>query len=277
MVVAQDKANSVLAFYRDLPFNYHGSAGTQANMIRARDAVEAYPILLPYLKPGVRVLEVGCGAGWLALSICLHHRCEVTAIDFNPVAVARATEMAQLLRQTVRFEVADLFTYEPAQPADVVISLGVLHHTDDCLLAVERCCRDFVRPGGHVFIGLYHKFGRRPFLDHFARMTAAGRTEDELLAEYRRLHASLKDDVFARSWFRDQVQHPHETQHTLAEMTPVFDRCGMKLLSTSINDFGPPPARADLAQLEQGYEDVAKAALKRGEYFPGFFLFLLEK
>jgi len=59
-------------------------------MIRARDAVEAYPVLLPLLRPGLTVLEVGCGAGWFALSLRLHHRCQVLGIDFNPVAVARA-------------------------------------------------------------------------------------------------------------------------------------------------------------------------------------------
>ena len=267
----------VLEFYKSLPFNYHGSASAQANMIRARDAVEAYPVLLPLLRPGLTVLEVGCGAGWFALSLRLHHRCQVLGIDFNPVAVARATEMAQLLRQDVRFEVADLFAFDLPQPVELVVSLGVLHHTNDCHWALERICNRFVRPGGHVFIGLYHAHGRRCFLDHFAQMKARRVSEEAMFAEYRRLHAQLQDDVFARSWFRDQVLHPHETQHTLAELWPLLDRWGMELCATSINRFQPMSSREALIEAEQKLEGDAAEALRRGEYFPGFFVFLARK
>ena len=267
----------VLEFYKGLPFNYHGSAAAQANMIRAKDAVAAYPILLPLLRPGLAVLEVGCGAGWFALSLRLHHRCEVLAIDFNPVAIARATEMAGLLRQDVRFEVADLFAFGMPRPAELVVSLGVLHHTNDCHRALERICNSFVRPGGHVFIGLYHAHGRRCFLDHFARMKADQASEEVMFAEYRRLHSQLEDDVFARSWFRDQVLHPHETQHTLAELLPLLDRCGMELRATSVNRFQPIPSRDALIEAERGLERTAAEALRRGEYFPGFFVFLAQK
>lgn len=267
----------VLEFYRSLPFNYHGSAAAQANMIRARDAVEAYPVLLPLLRPELPVLEVGCGAGWFALSLRLHHRCRVIAFDFNRVAIERAKQMAGYLRQDVRFEVADLFLFDPPEPAALVVSLGVLHHTGDCLAAVERLCDRFVEPGGHVFVGLYHRYGRRPFLDHFARMKAQKASDEVMFDEYRRLHSQLTDEVFARSWFRDQVMHPHETQHTLGELLPLLDRCGMELRATSINGFAAIESHDALLEAETALSDVAAAALRRGEYYPGFFVFLAQK
>jgi SAM-dependent methyltransferase len=268
----------VLAFYKELPFNYHESAGAQANMIRARDSVAIYyPVLLPFLQAGSTVLELGCGAGWLSLSLRLHHRCEVTGIDFNPVVVGRAREMAKLLRQTVKFEVADLFLYEPKEPVDLGISLGVLHHTGDCKVAVERICNRFVSPKGHVFIGLYHEPGRRPFLNHFEHMKKNGSSEEAMFAEYRRLHSELKDEVLARSWFRDQVLHPHETQHTLAEMMPVLNDCGMELCATSINGFKPIANVSDVLSLEDAFRLEGERALARGEYYPGFFVFLARR
>lgn len=267
----------VLEFYQSLPFNYHGSGAVQANMIRARDTVEAYPVLLPLLRPDLPVLEVGCGAGWFALSLRLHHRCRVMAIDFNCVAIERARQMAGYLRQDVRFEVADLFLFEPPEPAALVVSLGVLHHTHDCHAAVERLCDHFVEPGGHAFIGLYHQYGRRPFLDHFARMKAQKASDEVMFDEYRRLHPQLTDAVFARSWFRDQVMHPHETQHTLGELLPLLDRCGMELRATSINGFAAIQSRDALIAAEATLHDVAVAALERGEYYPGFFVFLARK
>jgi len=264
----------VLRFYEELPFNYHGSAAAQANMIRASDSVAAYPALLPLLRPGLEVLEVGCGAGWLSLGLQIHHRCSVRAIDFNPVVIQRARELSRLLKQDVRFDVADLFLYRPPVPAELTISLGVLHHTDNCLLALERLCREFTRPGGHVFIGLYHRHGRAPFLAHFEAMKRQGASEAAMFAEYRRLHSSLIDETFAESWFRDQVLHPHETQHTLTEVAEVFEACGVELLSTSINDFMAIGQGRAPFETETRLEKTAEAALAAGEYYPGFFLAL---
>src|SRR5579859_5705078 len=107
MDIATTPANpDVLAFYKSLPFNYHLSAAAQANTVKSRDFVKEYPVLLPLLRPGLRVLEIGCGVGWFALSLQLHHRCRVAAIDFNPVVVERAREVARVLRQDTQFAVA---------------------------------------------------------------------------------------------------------------------------------------------------------------------------
>jgi hypothetical protein len=108
-------------------------------------------------------------------------------------------------------------------------------------------------------------------------MKRQGATEDALFAEYRRLHSQLKDDVFARSWFRDQVLHPHETQHTLAEMLPLIERCGMRLLATSINNFAPIVDLPALLEAEQQLDKASREAIARGEYYPGFFVFLARK
>ena len=58
-----------------------------------------------------------------------------------------------------------------------------------------------------------------------------------MLLRYKELHSGLHDDTLLRSWFRDQVLHPHETQHTLEEMLPVIMDAGMKMVSTSVNRF----------------------------------------
>jgi 2-polyprenyl-3-methyl-5-hydroxy-6-metoxy-1,4-benzoquinol methylase len=213
--------HEVLEFYKSLPFNYSDSVETQVKAIRQRDSVLAYPILPPLLGKEVSVLEVGCGTGWMSNAISFYYKSSVLGIDFNPVAIARSKEVSQAMKLTTTFEVADLFTYQLKTPRDLVISLGVLHHTNNCPAAVQRICWDFVRPGGHVMIGLYHKYGRQPFLDHFQQMKERGATEKEMLARYQEIHP-LKNETQLTSWFRDQVLHPHETQHTLAEMLPIL-------------------------------------------------------
>ena len=268
----------VLAFYKELPFNFRESTHEQARGIRKHNHIDAYPILKPLLaRNGRRVLEVGCGVGWMSNAIAHYYGCTVNAIDFNPVAIERARDISKALGTDVRFEVADLFTYEPETAADVAISLGVLHHTNDFLGAVRRMFDRFTAPGGHTLIGLYHAYGRKPFLEHFAAMKADGASEEALLDRYRQLNPSYTNETHLRSWFRDQVLHPHETQHTLAELLPVMAKCGMTLEATSINRFGPIDSIDAVVAQEKSYEGIAEERLREGKYFPGFFVVLARK
>jgi 2-polyprenyl-3-methyl-5-hydroxy-6-metoxy-1,4-benzoquinol methylase len=269
---------SVLEFYRVLPFNYRQSVAEHADEIKSRNAILSYPVLPPLLeKPDMRVLEIGCGPGWMSNGIAHHYGCPVTGLDFNPVAVERAQAVAEELGVNSEFQVADLFHWSPDTPYPLVVSLGVLHHTDDCQGAVRRLCNDFTAPGGHVLIGLYHEPGRRPFLDLFAAMKAAGAGEDEMLERFRELDSHIKDETHLMSWFRDQVLHPHETQHTLKEMVALIEDCGMTLEYTSINRFQSFETAEDLYAQELGYADIAAEKLAAGQYFPGFFVFLARK
>jgi SAM-dependent methyltransferase len=266
----------VLDFYQQLPFNYRTAASEHAAVIRRADSIKAYPPLFAALKPGTRLLDVGCGAGWLINSAAYHHKCRATGIDFNSVAVERAREVAGFLNIASHFEVADLFTYHPTERFDVVTSVGVLHHTDDCSRGIRRLAQTFVAAGGRLFIGLYHECGRRPFLNHFAKMTTSGASEGQLYAEFRRLAKGSgtwdQDEIYLQSWFRDQVLHPHETQHTLAELLPLLDDVGFELEATSVNRFAPLPARSVLLAAERELEHISQRALAEGRYFPGFFV-----
>lgn len=268
---------AVLEFYKALPFNYHGSAEAQAESIRRTDFIAVYPPAAALMRPGLRVVDAGCGSGWLANSMRHHHKAEVTGVDFNPVAVERAREAAKVLGLGTSFVQSDLFAYAPEEPFDLATSIGVLHHTNDCHAGVRHVCRSLVRPGGHVLIGLYHAHGRKPFLDHFRDMRRAGAGEAELFREYRKLHAQIKDETLLMSWFRDQVLHPHETQHTLAELLPLLAEEGIRLLSTSLNRFGPAPRPEELAELEARQEETGREWLRKGKYFPGFFVFFGQK
>lgn len=266
----------VLDFYKELPFNYSESVEEHVRSVRENDLSD-YPSLIPLLSNQTRVLDVGCGIGWLGMRIAYHYHAHVTGIDFNPVAVERAREINSELNLKVKLEVEDLFVYVPKSPFDVVVSLGVLHHTNDCHAAIRKLCTTFVVPDGHVFIGLYHKYGRQPFLEHFRQMKESGASEEDMLARYRKLHSWIRDDVKIRSWFRDQVLHPHETQHTLREVVQVLDECDMTLISTSINRFESFDTLDELYELELSYSVIARQRLEDDTYFPGFFSFLARR
>lgn len=103
----------VLEFYKSLPFNYQDSVENQVKAIRSRDSVSAYPVLPPLLGEGVSVLEVGCGTGWLSNAISFYYKSSVVGLDFNPVAIARAREVAQAMKLKTTFEVATFLFINP--------------------------------------------------------------------------------------------------------------------------------------------------------------------
>jgi len=267
----------VLAFYRQLPFNFYGAAAEAVARIRTLDPIDHYPPLKSIIRPGMRVLDVGCGSGWFVNGLAHHYRVRAVGLDFNGVALQQGREISQALGNDVQFIEGDLFLYRPDEPYDLVTSLGVLHHTNDCLAGLRHLATNLVRPGGHLFVGLYHAHGRRPLLDHFTRMKAAGADEEQLYRAYRKLDSRHTDEVHARSWFRDQVLHPHETQHTLEEVVPVLQEAGLVLQATSINRFGPIESLEALYRREAELESVAQRYLDEGRYFPGFFVFLAAK
>ncbi|MGR7024039.1 class I SAM-dependent methyltransferase [Geodermatophilus sp. URMC 62] len=102
------------------------------------------PVLLRALPPRCdRVLEVGCGAGDLAVLLA-ERAARVDAVDRSPemVALARARVPA-----TVRVVEADVLALElPAGGYDAVVGVSSLHHLP--LEEALRCLGAAVRPGG---------------------------------------------------------------------------------------------------------------------------------
>jgi 2-polyprenyl-3-methyl-5-hydroxy-6-metoxy-1,4-benzoquinol methylase len=267
----------VLAFYRACAFNTYGSVRRQIRDVRAQNQLAGQYADLDALLAGGEVssfLDVGCGAGWLALTVDHYYGLCAHGVDFNPEVIALARAAALRMRSRATFATANLFALVPAEGTyDVVCAMGVLHHTPDPRRAAHAIAR-LVAPGpaARLYLGLYHRFGRRPFLAHFQALREAGRSERELFAAFAALHRGLRDRHLLRSWFRDQVLHPHESQHTLAEVAGWLDEAGFEVVSTSINRYAPFARLAELVALEPAWEELSRRRnLAEGRYFPGFF------
>jgi SAM-dependent methyltransferase len=88
-----------------------------------RDFVRQAPRALSVLVPG-------CGSAW-ELALMLEAGWDATAIDFSPVAVARARQLAG--QWADRIVQADFFDYVPPRPLDLVYEQAFL-----CALPRER-------------------------------------------------------------------------------------------------------------------------------------------
>ena len=254
----------VYRFYKELPFNISGNEKLHTKQLKNFNPLEVYPelkrIISNYKK--IKIIDFGCGAGWLVNSLSYHlgNKADVTGVDFNPTAIKYAKGIKNEMKLKSKFYTSDIASFSNKNKYDLIISLGVLHHTNDCVKAIKHISL-YGNDNSSLFLGLYHKYGRKPFLDEFSKI----KDEDEKFARYCELDSRFTDETHLRSWFRDQVLHPHETTHTMKEVTEVLEKNNMKLMWTSI--------RGE----EEEYENMALEKLKNNEYWPGFFLFMAKK
>ena len=267
----------VLDFYRDLPFNYYNDKKIALASIKKDDPINIYPVLKNVLDTFdyLNVLEIGSGVGWMSNSLNYHHHDKLlsTGIDFNSVATDYSKEVAESLNIKSNFITSDLFKFQSDIKYELLLSLGVLHHTNNCEAAIRHVCK-LGKDKSFFLLGLYHKYGRAPFLEYFDNMKE--KDEDYKFNKYKELHTT-QDEKHLYSWFRDQVLHPHETQHTLKEIVPILESENFKIVSTSINRFDSIKDINNLYNLEKNYYKYAEEKIVKKEYFPGFFIILAEK
>ena len=271
---------AVREFYETMPFNYYSSAAKAAARLRVNPVQTAFPDLHHLLSTCKvkSVLDLGCGAGWLANTIAHHYGIPVTGVDFSTKAITRARAVSRSLETgaIASFVVGDLFEMN-CRPADLVTCVGVLHHTRSAREAFEHIER-FVAPRKYVYLGLYHRHGRKPFLELFRDMVAR-KGEDAALRRYAQLDGARRGDgTHCRSWFRDQVLHPHESSHTLAEVSAWLAAAGFRIERTSINGFKRFHRIDELFAVESEYEEWSRRAnFVDGRYFSGFFTVLARR
>ncbi|HAJ37900.1 MAG TPA: SAM-dependent methyltransferase [Chloroflexi bacterium] len=104
------------------------------------------------IQPGVRLLDVACGAGQLAIPAA-RAGADVTGIDIAPNWIAQARARAEAERLTVRFDEGDAEELPYADGSfDIVVSLiGAMFAPRPERVAAElvRVCR----PGGRIVMG----------------------------------------------------------------------------------------------------------------------------
>ncbi|THA23895.1 methyltransferase domain-containing protein [Streptomyces sp. RKND-216] len=138
---------------RDDAVYTHGHHDSVLRSHRWRTAENSAGYLLPRLRPGMRVLDVGCGPGTITadLATAVGPEGHVTGIDAAPGVLTQARETAaERAVPNVEFAVGDV--YAPAYPDasfDVVHAHQVLQHLGDPVGAM-RAMRRVCRPGGVV-------------------------------------------------------------------------------------------------------------------------------
>lgn len=111
---------------------------------------------------GKSFLDIGCGSGLSSLA-AYRLGADVVSIDYDPECVSCAKVLRERYASEDRWNirhgsVLDEQAMHSLDPADVVYSWGVLHHTGDMQRAVELASQR-VAPGGSFCIAIYNDQG----------------------------------------------------------------------------------------------------------------------
>jgi carbamoyltransferase len=237
-----DVTEMVKAFYEETPFpNYddHDSVRSLIEKSRRGLYADALNASIPF---NTTVLEVGCGTGQLSNFLGISCRRVIgTDLCLNSLRLGDSFRRQHHLSR-VRFVQMNLFRpcFKPGQ-FDVVLCNGVLHHTSDPLGGFQSLV-PLVRPGGHIIIGLYNRYGRIATDIRRAIFRATGNRARWIDPYLRTRIGSEKQ----RAWFADQYQHPHESKHTIDEILDWFDEAGLTFVR------GIPALSSDGGEIARG-------------------------
>lgn len=106
---------------------------------------------------GKEVLECGCGGGQHTDFMARYAK-SVTAADLNTIDIAKQRNRHH---SNIIFREADIAEMDLKKQYDIVISIGVVHHTDYPEKTVENLIRH-VKPGGLLLLWVYSEEGNLP-------------------------------------------------------------------------------------------------------------------
>ena len=207
------------------------------------------------LKPGERVIDVGCGCG--ATTIDLAARVspggEVLGLDISAPMLSRARERAEGL--PIRFERADatVYAFEP-EAADLVASqFGVMFFADPARSFANL--RSGLKPGGRLAFACWREAKQNPFF--ILPLREAGKhapplpeTDPEAPGPFAFASEARVRRILADAGFGDIVMTPHDLELDIAVGR------GLDAAVTSAMTIGPTSRMLD------GQSEAVRAAVE---------------
>jgi SAM-dependent methyltransferase len=109
-----------------------------------------YVIQLLDLRPGMSLVEFGCGPGWMTI-FAARHGAEAVGYDLAPEMIAIARRRVESEGVDAQFEVGDMEELDLGRRFDACLLYDALHHTPRADLVFAAAHRA-LRPGGNLLL-----------------------------------------------------------------------------------------------------------------------------
>ena len=216
-------------FYEKILFpNYNGLEDFGTLIEKAKESIFAEK-LDREIPMNSKLLEAGSGTGQLSLFLSRYKR-QIFSIDLSLNSLQLGENFRNKNRiSNVYFMKMNIFKlFFPKNFFDVIISNGVLHHTENPKKAFMTLTK-YLKKDGYIIIGLYHKYGRiftniRQFIiKHFG--------DRFKILDKRNISKNLSSEK-KYAWFNDQYKNPKESSHTYSEILDWFNKSEIEFISS---------------------------------------------
>ncbi len=112
-----------------------------------------YVVQLLELRPGMSLVELGCGPGWMT-RFAARHGLEAAGYDIAPKMIEIAREAAAAEGVDATFEVGDMETLDLGHRYDTALVYDAVHHTPRADLVFAAAHRA-LKPGGRLVLVEY--------------------------------------------------------------------------------------------------------------------------
>ena len=141
-----------------------------AGLDRAQVDKKAHIAAKLYLKPGMKVLDIGCG--WGGMALYLHEKCGVDVVGITlseeQLAVARQRAKDAGVADHVKFELIDY--RDMTGEFDRIVSVGMFEHVGvPYYREFFRCCHNLLKPDGVMLLHTIGRMGGPGTTDAFTR------------------------------------------------------------------------------------------------------------
>jgi cyclopropane-fatty-acyl-phospholipid synthase len=175
------------------------------------------------LKPGARLLDVGCGWGAMSIHAAQHFGSRVVGITLSEPQANYAREQARLagVGDLVEFRVQDFRDVNDG-PFDAISSIGMSEHVGRKSLAnYTQLMFDLVKPGGRF---LNHAIGRPVSFDDDPRPSKTAE-----LSRQMQIALGLRGPSKTGSQFIDRYVFPDGELHEVGALISIFQAHGFEV------------------------------------------------
>ena len=109
-----------------------------------------YVLQILELHPGMSLVELGCGSGWMT-RFAARHGLDAHGYDIAPEMIEIARELAEQEGSGARFNVADMETLDLERRFDTALLYDALHHSRRADLVLHAAHRA-LKPGGRLLL-----------------------------------------------------------------------------------------------------------------------------